>query len=35
MVPLGQTFTAGYNGLFRFRFWHFGEWVEVRNEKVR
>ena len=30
MVPDHQTFDEGhYVGIFRFRFWHFGEWVEV------
>ncbi|GAB6027545.1 hypothetical protein CHUAL_001790 [Chamberlinius hualienensis] len=28
VIP-GQSFETGYNGYFRFRFWHFGEWVEV------
>ena len=30
MVPSEQTFEAPYyNGLFRFRFWQFGQWYEV------
>ena len=24
-----QNFEHGYCGVFRFRFWHFGDWVEV------
>ena len=24
-----QNFVHGYCGVFRFRFWHFGDWVEV------
>ncbi|OXA61185.1 Calpain-9 [Folsomia candida] len=28
-VPLDQTFGSGYCGVFRFRFWQFGQWVEV------
>ncbi|PAA91557.1 hypothetical protein BOX15_Mlig020951g1 [Macrostomum lignano] len=29
VVPPGQDFDAGYCGMFRFRFWHFGRWKEV------
>ena len=29
VVPQDQDFTGDYQGLFRFRFWRFGEWVEV------
>ncbi|XP_064458615.1 calpain-9-like isoform X2 [Ornithodoros turicata] len=29
VVPSDQGFGAGYCGLFRFRFWKFGEWTEV------
>ncbi|XP_057379033.1 calpain-9-like isoform X1 [Daphnia carinata] len=29
VVPPDQTFDLHYCGLFRFRFWHFGDWVEV------
>ncbi|VDN09837.1 unnamed protein product, partial [Dibothriocephalus latus] len=29
VVPHDQTFDNEYCGLFRFHFWHFGEWVEV------
>ncbi|XP_037084244.1 LOW QUALITY PROTEIN: calpain-1 catalytic subunit-like [Pollicipes pollicipes] len=29
VVPPDQSFEQDYCGLFRFRFWHFGEWVEV------
>jgi hypothetical protein len=30
-MPPGQTFlpSEGYRGCFLFRFWRFGEWVEV------
>ena len=26
---MGQTFKAGYTGMFLFRFWRYGQWVEV------
>jgi hypothetical protein len=29
VVPKDQSFDYGYSGVFRFRFWQFGEWVEV------
>ncbi|KAL7878364.1 hypothetical protein AOLI_G00093380 [Acnodon oligacanthus] len=29
VVPAGQTLAAPYVGIFRFRFWQYGEWVEV------
>ncbi|XP_076017119.1 calpain-1 catalytic subunit-like [Genypterus blacodes] len=29
VLPLGQTFTEDYCGLFHFRFWRFGRWVDV------
>ena len=29
MVPSGQDFDQDYSGIFRFRFWRFGEWVEI------
>ncbi|ODM96584.1 Calpain-B, partial [Orchesella cincta] len=29
IVPLDQSFDHGYSGVFRFRFWQFGSWVEV------
>ena len=29
VVPPDQSFEHGYCGVFRFRFWHFGDWVEV------
>ncbi|XP_069118046.1 calpain-9-like isoform X4 [Argopecten irradians] len=29
VVPTDQNFTDDYCGLFRFRFWHQGDWVEV------
>ena len=28
-LPSQQNFEHGYCGVFRFRFWHFGDWVEV------
>ncbi|XP_036441454.1 calpain-12 [Colossoma macropomum] len=29
VVPAGQTLAAPYAGIFLFRFWQYGEWVEV------
>ncbi|KAL7061897.1 hypothetical protein AAHC03_01201 [Spirometra sp. Aus1] len=29
VVPPDQSFDNEYCGIFRFHFWHFGEWVEV------
>ena len=29
VVPQGQEFNNDYAGIFRFRFWRFGEWVEI------
>ncbi|KAI5629657.1 calpain-like, partial [Silurus asotus] len=29
VVPSEQTMDASYAGIFRFRFWQYGEWVEV------
>ncbi|XP_041827157.1 calpain-1 catalytic subunit-like [Melanotaenia boesemani] len=29
VVPLEQTFDGDYTGLFHFRFWRFGKWVDV------
>ncbi|XP_049339737.1 calpain-12 [Astyanax mexicanus] len=29
VVPAGQTLDSPYAGIFRFRFWQYGEWVEV------
>ncbi|XP_071748375.1 calpain-11 isoform X4 [Lepeophtheirus salmonis] len=29
VVPPDQNFDYGYCGVFRFRFWQFGDWVEV------
>ena len=32
VVPPDQSFEHGYCGVFRFRFWHFGDWVEVLED---
>ncbi|KAL3315499.1 calpain 2, (m II) large subunit [Cichlidogyrus casuarinus] len=29
ILPSDQSFSSGYCGAFRFRFWHFGEWREI------
>ena len=33
MVPPDQSFEHSYCGVFRFRFWHFGDWVEVSGAR--
>ncbi|KAJ1157918.1 hypothetical protein NDU88_010615 [Pleurodeles waltl] len=29
VIPCDQGYSAEYAGIFHFRFWHFGEWVDV------
>ncbi|CAN9502544.1 unnamed protein product [Ophioblennius macclurei] len=29
VIPMDQTFDEGYCGIFHFRFWRFGRWVDV------
>lgn len=29
IIPSDQSFQDNYAGIFRFRFWRFGEWIEV------
>ncbi|XP_030848278.1 calpain-A [Strongylocentrotus purpuratus] len=29
IIPSDQSFTDGYSGMFRFRFWRFGRWITV------
>lgn len=29
VIPHEQDFGKGYTGIFHFRFWHFGEWVDI------
>jgi Ca2+-binding EF-hand superfamily protein len=29
VIPEGQEFEKGYVGMFHFRFWHFGEWIDL------
>ena len=29
VVPQDQSFYSDYAGIFRFRFWRFGEWIEI------
>ena len=29
VIPRGQSFSSNYHGIFRFRFYRFGDWVEI------
>ena len=29
VIPYGQGFSRNYQGIFRFRFFRFGEWEEI------
>ena len=29
VVPTGQNFYEDYVGIFKFRFWKFGKWIEI------
>ena len=29
VIPSGQDFNKNYHGIFRFRFYRFGEWQEI------
>ncbi|KAM8905071.1 calpain-9 isoform 2-T2 [Spinachia spinachia] len=34
VMPLGQSFKDGYKGCFTFRFWQYGQWVEVKIDDL-